>query len=485
MISGSERPPPIGTLLVGAQHIAESSGGRCEHIDPATGRVNGAVALAGEREIALAVAAARAALAGWRSVPANRRRNLLVDVSQAILRDKDELSALQTLETGMPCQFAADTPALAADIFAYYAGWSDKIGGAIVPTWPAAALDYVRDQPYGVIGAIIPWNAPLVALSQVLGPALAAGNTVVVKPSELGPYTSLRVAELLLECAVPPGVVNVLPGGADAGRSLVRGAIDKLHFTGSTGTARQIVRASAERLLPLCLELGGKSALIAFADCDLMAAVQGVMRGLVALSGQGCTNSTRVLIEAPIYEQALRLIRGLVKRIAVGDPRRPETVMGPVISAQACERILGYINRAVEARAGELICGGVRLEGDLAAGYFIAPTVFSKVHPHAEINQHEIFGPVITVMPFDTEQQAIGIANDCGYGLAAYLYTANIGRAHRVAGALTAGTVWINGQDGLAPSMPFGGVNLSGYGRLGGEAAIREFTRPQNVWVAQ
>ncbi|MDP9107429.1 MAG: aldehyde dehydrogenase family protein, partial [Candidatus Eremiobacteraeota bacterium] len=350
---------------------------------------------------------------------------------------------------------------------------------------PSRAFTYTVDEPYGVVAVIIPWNASLISVGQLLGPVLAAGNAAVLKPSELAPFVSLRVAELALQAGIPPGTVNVVPGAAAGGDALVRhGGIAKVHFTGSSATARTILAAAAERLTPVSLELGGKSALLIFADADIPAAVQQALSGAVALSGQGCTNGTRVLVESAIYEQVLLLARGMMRRIVVGDPFDAATLMGPVVSAAACERIVDTIDRARTSGAARLVSGGHRLDGALADGYFIAPTAFADVDRDSELAREEIFGPVLAFSSFVGEEDAVELANATRYGLAAYVHTRDARRMHRVAGALVAGSVWVNGTEGLAAAAPFGGMKESGFGRVGGRAGIREFTQTKSVWVA-
>jgi acyl-CoA reductase-like NAD-dependent aldehyde dehydrogenase len=381
--------------------------------------------------------------------------------------------------------FASRFPEAAVDYLAYNAGWIDKIGGEVVTTWPTRAIDFTLDEPYGVVAVIIPWNAPLPSLGQVLGPALAAGNTVVVKPPELAPFTALRVGELVLESGFPPGVVNVVPAGPVGGNALVRHpGIDKIHFTGSAETAKKILAGALENLTPVGLELGGKSALLVFSDADLLAAGRQAVGAAIVLSGQGCTNSTRLLVERPVYDRLIRIVKGLMKHTVVGDPCDDRTFMGPVVSAAACDRILGVITQARESGSGRLAVGGERLGGELAAGYFISPTLFLDVDNNSDLAQNEIFGPVVAAMSFDTEEQAIQLANDTRYGLAAYVYTNDLSRAYRVSQELITGNVWINGFDGIPPSAPFGGTKQSGYGRIGGIAGIREFTRPKNLWMS-
>lgn len=476
--------PELG-LLIGDRRITDPSGGTHQHVYAATGQPTAEVPLCGAAEVDAAVTAARAALPRWQSMPAARRRDLLLRLAGLITGDAERLAALQVLESAVPQRFAAALPAGAADFLAYNAGWADKIGGDVIETWPMRAFDYALAEPYGVVAVIIPWNGALVSLGQLLGPVLAAGNTVVLKPPELAPFTSLRVAELILEAGFPPGVVSVLPGGPAGGAALVahRG-LDKIHFTGSGRTARAILAAAAQTLTPVSLELGGKSAHLIFADADLKPAARHAIGGIVVNSGQGCVNGTRVLAHADVYDEVLAIAVARLREIVVGDPLASATSMGPVITATACERVMTLIGRAREHGHGRLLTGGERLGGDLASGYFVAPTVFADVEHDSELAQQEIFGPVLSFRRFGTEQEAVELANATSYGLAAYVHTNDARRAHRVSKALAAGNVWVNGFYGIPPPVPFGGTKDSGFGRLGGAAGIQEFVRPKNVWMA-
>jgi aldehyde dehydrogenase (NAD+) len=476
-------PPPH--LLVGEERVHESTGGRATHVYPASGRPTAEVLLGGAGEIDLAVRRAREATGPWRSMPAAERRDALLRLADLVLTHADELAALQSIEVGLPTQLAQQTPRLAADFLRYNAGWLDKLGGEVVQTWPLRALDYTLDEPYGVVGLIVPWNGVLVSMGQMLGPALAAGNTVVVKPPPLAPFVALRVGELAIAAGIPPGVVNVVPGGPVAGEALVRHPdVDKVHFTGSGATAQQVLAAAATNLTPVGLELGGKSPHIIFADADPRFAARLAMTGAVALSGQGCANGTRVLVEAAAYDEIVKILTARLRRIPVGDPLDARTMMGPVVSAAACERVLGVIGRARDHGTGRLVLGGERLNGELADGYFIGPTVFVDVDPTSELAQEEIFGPVLAVTRFSDEAEAVALANGTRYGLGAYLHTADLRRAHRVSQALATGSVWVNGAPGVLPSAPFGGVKQSGTGRIGGISGVREFLRPKNVWIS-
>ncbi|BAI75282.1 aldehyde dehydrogenase (NAD+) (plasmid) [Azospirillum sp. B510] len=475
---------PDPSLLIGDRRLAEASGGRYEHIYAATGRPTGTIPLAGEAEIDLAVAAARAAAPGWASLPGDQRRNLLLRFASLLEQEADTLARLSVIDNSIAIGIAKYGPYVAADSFRYNAGWADKIGGEVISTWPAAALDYTHDEPYGVVAVIVPWNGPVYAMGMVLGPVLAAGNTVVVKPPELAPYAVLRLGELFLQAGFPPGVVNIVPGGPAAGAALTAHPdVDKIHFTGSGHTAQHILANAAKRMTPVQLELGGKSASLVFDDADLDAFSGQALAGIVNNSGQGCINPTRLLVQSGIYDAVIERLRGIADVLTVGDPTDEATVMGPVVDQRAVTRIMGMVGRA-GACGARLLTGGHRLGGALADGYFIAPTVFADVPPDAELAQTEVFGPVLAVTRFDTEEQGVAIANGTVFGLAGYCWTQDLKRAHRVARSLTVGNVWINGFTGIPASVPFGGNRQSGYGRLGGIHGIREFLRPKNVWIA-
>jgi acyl-CoA reductase-like NAD-dependent aldehyde dehydrogenase len=476
---------PRPGLLIGEGLVTDASGGEYEHVYPATGKPTVRVPLAGAKEIDDAVRTARAALPGWRSWTVDRRRDAMLRFAALMREHEEEIARLSVFENGTPIWMAQKFPATIADAFTYNAGWADKVGGDVIPTWPEPALDYTLVEPYGVVGIIIPWNGPLPSLGMTLSPALAVGNTVVLKPSRPAPLSALVVGELLLEAGFPPGVVNVVPGGPEAGDALVRHpGVDKVHFMGSSAVAKEVLAAALTNLTPVTLELGGKSANIIFADSDLQSAAELAISAVVYMSGQACLIGTRVLVEAPVYDQIVELCKTLVEQIPVGDPASLATRMGPVISQGACDRVLGVIERAGRNGEGRLVTGGHRLGGDLADGYFIAPTIFADVDNGSDLAQREIFGPVMSMQRFETEEEAIAIANDHPYGLAAYIQTNDLKRAHRMAAALEAGNVWINGFPGVPGSVPFGGTKQSGYGRLGGHAGIREFSRPKNVWMA-
>ncbi len=475
---------PQPALLIGDERVTDSSGGTHEHIYPATGKPTRTIPLAGRSEIDRAVAVARAALPGWKAMPADQRRDCMLRFAALLHGCAAELTQLTIIDNGTPSAIAQFAPAASADLFSYNAGWMDKIGGEVITTWPIPAFDYAVDEPYGVVGVIIPWNGPVHAIGMTLGPVLAAGNCTILKPPELAPFAALRMGELFLEAGFPPGVVNVVPGGPEAGEALVRHpGVDKVHFTGSGATAKRILATALETLKPVGLELGGKSARLIFGDADLETVTAEALSGIINLAGQGCINGTRILVQRSIYGELTERIEAMAGMIPVGDPSLAETIVGPVINDAACQRILGVISQAVDNQEGRLVAGGKRLEGDLADGYFLPLTVFADVDNRTSLAQNEVFGPVLAIIPFDDEAEAIQTANDTTYGLAAYVHTNDLRRAHRVSAALDAGNVWVNSFLGIPAAAPFGGTKQSGYGRLGGQAGVKEFLRPKNVWM--
>jgi aldehyde dehydrogenase (NAD+) len=396
----------------------------------------------------------------------------------------EELARLESTDTGHPIRDSSrlDVPRTAAT-FRYFGGMADKYEGTVVPV-ERGFLNYVLRQPVGVVGQIVPWNFPLMFCSWKLGPALAAGNTVVLKPAELTPLSSLRIAELIAEVGFPPGVVNVVPGfGHTAGAHLAaHPGVQKLSFTGSTEVGRRIVEASAGNLKRLQLELGGKGANIVFADADLDAAVGGAAFAIFHNQGQACIAGSRLLLERPIAAEFQERFIALARSIRLGDPLEVATEMGPLTSPEHRDRVLGYVKVAVD-EGGEVLCGG-RPPDDpaLARGCYVEPTVV-RADQRSRVNREEVFGPFVTVSTFSGEQEALRLANAVDYGLGGGLWTRDLARAHRVAGAIRSGMVWVNSYKRVSPGSPFGGVGDSGYGREMGFEAMHGYTDPKSVWV--
>ena len=453
------------------------------HVNPTTGQAQAELHLGGAAEIDLAVRAAAAAQKQWLAMGAFARIQCFKRFSALLAENAEQFAFLGARESGVPLSLPAMMIALGwVD---HYMGWIDKIEGSYSgESFPMPGFNYTRREPYGVVGVIIPWNGPLIATCMMAIPALAAGNGVVLKPPALAPFAALRIAELAVAAGFPSGLFNVVPGEAEAGQALVaHPGVGKIAFTGGDGVARRVMATAAEQLKPVALELGGKSANLVFADADLEAASIQAVYGALGLSGQGCVNPTRLLVHRSRYDEMVARAAEIAEAMVVGDPFDPAVQQGPVICAAACERILGIIERAKgEAR---LVAGGHRLGGDLASGFFIRPTVFADVKPGSSLEQNEVFGPVLSITPFDDDEEALAIANDTRYGLGAYLHTRDLDRAHAFAERLEAGYVNINGFATMAATAPFGGYKQSGFGRVGGWAGVEEYLQTKNVFVAR
>ncbi|HEV2631178.1 MAG TPA: aldehyde dehydrogenase family protein [Pseudolabrys sp.] len=469
-------------LLIDGRHVAAAAGRSFETIDPATEQPIAAVAEADAADVDAAVASARRALAGpWGHMRAADRGRVLHRLANLIELHADELAALESRDAGKPISavLRQDLPA-AIDTLRYYAGWADKINGQVIPARPDA-LTYTVREPVGVVGAIVPWNFPLMIGMWKVAPALACGCTVVLKPAEITPLSALRVGDLALEAGLPPGVLNVVPGfGKSAGRALVdHPDIDKVTFTGSPAVGREVLAGAAGNLKRVTLELGGKSANVIFADADLDAAVKAASAGIFFNTGQVCSAGSRILVQAEIYDEVVERLTARAKSIRVGSPAERSTAMGPIVSQAQMARVLDYI--AIGVREGaSLVTGGRRLDGP---GYFVGPTVFANVDHDMRISQEEIFGPVVSVVRFEDEDDAITKANGTRYSLAAGVWSRDIGRVHRFATRVKAGTVWINTYGYTDIRLPWGGARDSGYGREHGDAAIENFTEPKAVWM--
>jgi aldehyde dehydrogenase (NAD+)/betaine-aldehyde dehydrogenase len=471
-------------LYIGGEFTDSVAGTTIEVRDPHDGTLLAEVAEARADDIDRAVAAAHAAFDGWRRLAAAERGRLLLRLADAIEAHAGDLALLETRDTGHPIRdtVGLDVPRTAAT-FRYFGGMADKYQGSVVPVEPGF-LDYVLREPLGVVGQIVPWNFPLMFTSWKLGPALAAGNTVVLKPAELTPLSSLRVAELIAEVGFPPGVVNIVPGyGPTAGQRLVEHPdVAKVSFTGSTAVGRGVVEASGASLKRVHLELGGKGANVVFADADLDAAVNGSAFAIFHNQGQACIAGSRLILDERIAEEFLRRFVDLAASIRVGDPKERGTELGPLTSPGHRDRVLAHLKVALDDGA-EVLCGG-RPPADpaLAAGCYLEPTVLAA-RPEARVAREEVFGPVVTVHRFADEAQAMRIANGVEYGLGGGVWTRDLSRAHRVAHALRAGMVWVNSYKRVNPGSPFGGVGKSGYGREMGFEAMAEYTEAKAVWI--
>jgi len=431
----------------------------------------------------LAVQAAQRAFPAWSRMAAADRGRLLLKLADLIDANAEELAQLETLDTGHPIRDTRglDVPRTAA-CFRYFGGMADKLLGSVVPV-ETGFLNYVRRAPIGVVGQIVPWNFPLMFTSWKLGPALAAGNTVVLKPSELTPLSTLRIAELIAAAGFPDGVVNVVPGyGHTAGQRLAEHpAVGKIAFTGSTATGRRIVQASQGNLKRVQLELGGKGANIVFDDANLDAAINGAAWAIFHNQGQACIAGSRLMLHDNIADAFLERFTALANSIRLGDPRLPDTEMGPLTSAQHRDKVLSYTQIARDQGA-RVLAGGQAPGGELSAGYYVAPTIV-EAKPHDRVSQEEVFGPFVTVLRFGNDEEALSIANATDYGLGSGLWTRDLARAHKMAGAIEAGMCWINCYKRVNPGSPFGGVGQSGYGREMGFEAMHDYTEARSVWV--
>ena len=471
-------------LFIGGEFVDALDGDTIEVIDPHDGSLLASVAQAKAADVDRAVESAVQAAPGWARMAAADRGRLLLRLADAIEADAENLAMLETRDTGHPIRDTRnlDVPRTAAT-FRYFGGMADKFQGSVVPV-EAGFLDYVIPQPLGVVGQIVPWNFPVMFCSWKMGPALAAGNAVVLKPAELTPLSALRIAELMAEVGFPAGVVNILPGyGPTAGQRIVEHPqIAKVSFTGSTAVGMGVAKDASASLKQVHLELGGKGANIVFEDANLPAAVGGTAFGIFHNQGQACIAASRLIVHESVAEEFLDRFIALAASIKVGDPKDPSTEMGPLTSTMHRDRVLAYIDIARQ-EGGEVLTGG-RAPSDpaLAQGCYVEPTVV-RVDPSARVACEEVFGPFMTVHTFSTDEQALEIANSVDYGLGGGLWTSNLGRAHRVARDLRAGMVWINSYKRVNPGSPFGGIGRSGYGREMGFEAMREMTEPKAVWV--
>jgi aldehyde dehydrogenase (NAD+) len=471
-------------LFIGGEFADGVDGATIEVRNPHDGSLLTEIAEGRASDVDRAVDAAAAALPAWARTQASERGRLLLRLADAIEANGEELAQLEARDTGHPISDARklDVPRTAA-CFRYFGGMADKLQGDVIPVEPGF-VNYVQRAPLGVVGQIVPWNFPLMFCSWKMGPALAAGNTVVLKPSELTPLSSLRIAELMVEVGFPAGVVNIVPGyGHTAGERLAtHPGVAKIAFTGSTVTGRRIVEYSASNLKRVQLELGGKGANIVFDDAVIPAAVNGSAFAIFHNQGQACIAGSRLLLHERIADEFLDRFVGLARSIRLGDPLDPVTEMGPLTSPMHRDRVLSYVKVAVD-EGGEILTGGTAPgRAELAHGCYVEPTVV-RARPTDRVCQEEVFGHFFTVSTFSDDDEAIAIANGTDYGLGGGLWTQNLSRAHRMAGAMRAGMVWINSYKRVSPGSPFGGTGLSGYGREMGFEAMREYTEAKSVWV--
>ncbi|RLM00421.1 hypothetical protein CFD26_108640 [Aspergillus turcosus] len=472
---------PLG-LFINNEFVPGVEGKTFETINPHDEKPIVAVHEATEKDVDIAVEAARKAFKGaWKNVIPSERGRLLTRLADLLERDVDTIAAIEALDNGKAFHIAKGDVALSANCIRYYGGWADKIVGQTIDTNPDS-LTYTRHEPVGVCGQIIPWNFPLLMWAWKIGPAVATGNTVVLKTAEQTPLSALYVAKLVKEAGFPPGVINIISGfGRVAGAAIAAHMdIDKVAFTGSTLVGRQILQVAAKsNLKKVTLELGGKSPNIVFPDADLDDAIKYVNLGIYFNHGQCCAAGSRVLVHESIYDKFLALFKQRAEENQVGDPFNPQTFQGPQVSQVQFDRIMGYIDEGKKAGA-TVVTGGAR-HGE--KGYYVQPTIFADVHEDMKIVKEEIFGPVCTVQKFSSEEEAIEIANNTNYGLAAAVHTTNLNTAIRVSNEIRAGTVWINNYNTFLAQMPFGGFKESGLGRELGSYALDNYTQVKTVHV--
>ena len=480
----STAPPLTAGLLIGGELRTRSSGGSHEHIYPATGQPNVTVPLAGMSDIGDAVASARDAQRAWMSLTVDRRRDALIDLADVVHDHLDELALLNVHDYAVPISFAG-TAHMLEWFLRHFAGYVDKPHGTSSPVNGSFDVNLIEREPYGVVAVITPWNGALAVAASCVAPALAAGNAVLLKPSEQAPLAALRFGELCLEAGLPAGLVNVLPAAAEGSEALVRHpGIRKIHFTGGDATARRVLAAAAANLTPVVAELGGKSANVVFEDADLdLAASMASHQGPLMQSGQSCACASRVLVQESVYDAFAEKLLATVGAAKIGDPLDPTVFFGPVISEASADRVLGIIDDAVAQQSGELLIGGKRMGGDLAQGYYIEPTVFGGVDNASTLAQTETFGPVVSLIRFRDEDDAVRIANGTPYGLNAFVQTRDLTRAHRLARRLEAGSVWVNQISLISPQGPYGGYKSSGFGRTGGLDGLHEFMQTKNIRI--
>ena len=484
MIAPKVKLPP-GRLLINGQW--QEGAKTFDSINPASGKVLSQVAEASAEDVDLAVSAARTSLddrnSPWRKTSASGRGNLIWRLADLVEKNIEELAEIETIDNGKPIWESrhVDMP-MVVDVLRYFAGLATKIQGETVNTFETA-FTYTLREPVGVAGLIIPWNFPLLLASYKVGPALACGNTIVLKPAEQTPFSTLRFGELAIEAGLPAGVLNIVTGGPETGKAMVRHpGIDKIAFTGSTAVGQEIMRGAADGLKRVTLELGGKSPNIVFADSDLDDAVKGAMNGIFYGKGEVCNAGSRLFLESKIQDAFIDKLVARTKKMQPGDPLDPKTRLGAVVSQEQMQTVLDYIESG-KREGAKLIAGGNRVSLDGGQGFFIEPTIFAAVNNNMQIAQEEIFGPVLATLSFDDVGQVVDLANRNPYGLAAAVWTRDVKKAHNISRQLKAGTVWINTYGLLNAALPFGGYKSSGFGRELGMHAIEHYTELKMVWL--
>jgi aldehyde dehydrogenase (NAD+) len=485
MLAATKTELGPGRLLIDGQWVDGAKS--FDTINPATGEVLTKIATASDEDVDRAVTAARRAFedrnGAWRKLSASERGRMIWKLADLVEKNLDEFAELETLDNGKPIFESryVDMP-MVIDVLRYYAGWATKIHGETVNSFETA-FTYTLREPVGVVGLIVPWNFPLLLTSWKLGPALACGNTVVLKPAEQTPMTALRLGELVIEAGFPPGVINILTGGPETGKAIVvHSGIDKIAFTGSTAVGKEIMRGAADTLKRVTLELGGKSPNIVFADSDIDTAVKGAINGIFYGKGEVCNAGSRLFLESKVKDEFTEKLVGRASKMRPADPLDPKTRMGAIVSQEQMQTVLGYIE-AGKKDGAKLLAGGNRVQVDGSKGFFIEPTIFGDVKNNMRLAQEEIFGPVLAVLTFDDVDEVIEQANNNPYGLAAAVWTRDVKKAHTVSRRLKAGTVWINTYGLMDASLPFGGYKSSGFGRELGARALEHYTETKTVWL--
>ena len=485
MIAATKAKIEPGKLLINGQWVGGSK--TFETVNPATGEALTQATEASADDVERAVAAARKAFedrsGAWRKMSASERGRLIWKIADLVEKNLDELAELETLDNGKPIFESryVDMP-MVIDVLRYYAGWATKIHGETVNTFENS-FTYTMREPVGVVGLIVPWNFPLLIASWKLGPALACGNTIVLKPAEQTPLTALRFGQLAMEAGLPAGVLNILTGGPEVGKAIVRHpGIDKIAFTGSTSVGKEIMRGAADSLKRITLELGGKSPNIVFADADLDSAVKGAITGIFYGKGECCNAGSRLFVQNKVKDEFLEKLVARAKKMQPADPLDPKTRLGAIVSQEQMQNVLSYIE-AGKQEGAQIVAGGSRARVDGDKGFFIEPTIFAGVNNDMKIAQEEIFGPVLATLGFDDVDEVVELANKNPYGLAAAVWTSDIRKANQVSRRLRAGLVWINTYGLMDAAMPFGGFKSSGFGRELGMHAIEHYTELKSVWL--
>jgi acyl-CoA reductase-like NAD-dependent aldehyde dehydrogenase len=474
-------------IFINGEEVPAASGKTFQSINPATGEPFAEVAEGDAEDIDRAARAAQSAYPAWRQKSASSRGKLLYRLAQLVDQHRDDLARLQSQDMGKPLRESLKVDATSGvDALEYFAGIANKVEGRTIPV-PGRFLNYTLREPWGVVGQIIPWNFPLLQAVWKIAPAVAAGNTVVLKPAEQAPLVPVAVARLAAEAGFPPGVINVVPGyGETAGAALCRHPlVRRIAFTGSTETGRIVARMAGDGLKPVTLELGGKSPVLIFEDADPDQAASIAFLAIFTNQGEVCTAGSRVLVRGDMEDAFVSAIAGqMTRKMVVGDPLSEQTTLGPLVSEEQLERVRGYVTAGIDEGARVGVKGEKPSDANLQGGYFVEPVVFTDVSSNMKIAQEEIFGPVLTVVPFSDEEEAIRLANDTEYGLAATILTRDVERAHRVAAAVEAGNIWVNTWGNVHSASPYGGYKMSGYGREMGFEVMEEYTQVKSVWIS-